>query len=174
MHTKTHKPHHQQFNLTWHQINTLLCIIKLLPTNFIKVPNTIWRWDQVQGCYFVIIRWGLFVEGMLFIVWFTSEFLFCLRSSQLKTRARFLHRSCMDQAKTSYPLVLWIRASRQNVVLVGLLIIPAQSDQEVWILDFQKGGVNLIHYPKSRHSMSVVKWLVIFPCSLRAIQAKIL
>ena len=53
--------------------NTLLCIIKCLPTNVIKGPITIWRWDQVQGCNFIIIRWGLIVEGRIFIIWFTND-----------------------------------------------------------------------------------------------------
>ena len=35
--------------------NNLLCILKYLPTNVIKSPSTIWRWDQVQGCDFIII-----------------------------------------------------------------------------------------------------------------------
>ena len=48
--------------------NTLLFMIKCLPTNFIKVPSTIWRWYQVQGYEFVIIRLGLFIEFMIFMV----------------------------------------------------------------------------------------------------------
>ena len=36
--------------------NTLVFIIKCLITNVIEEPSTIWRWDQVQGCDFIIIR----------------------------------------------------------------------------------------------------------------------
>ena len=41
-------------------------------------------------------------------------------------------------------------------MVVGLLIIQSQAYQEVLILDNQKGGVNLLHCPKSRHSILVV------------------
>ena len=71
--------------------NILLCIIKFLPTNFIKSHITIWRWDQFQGYDFIIIRLGSFVEGMLFLIWFTSECLCCskpifeIKSTEYKT-----------------------------------------------------------------------------------------
>ena len=51
----------------------------------------------------------------------------------------------------SYPLVLWLQVPRQNVVVVGFLLVPPQADQEVLILDHQKGEVNLRHCPKSIH-----------------------
>ena len=43
-------------NICFVNQNILLFIIKCLPTNVIKVPRTIWRCYQVQGCVFVIIR----------------------------------------------------------------------------------------------------------------------
>ena len=36
--------------------NNLLFIIKYLPTNVIKSPSIIWRWDEVQGYNLIIIR----------------------------------------------------------------------------------------------------------------------
>ena len=40
--------------------------------------------------------------------------------------------------------------------MVGLLLIPEQTDQDVLILDHQKGEVNLRHYQKSRQGMLFV------------------
>ena len=49
-----------------------------------------------------------------------------------------------------------MQAPYQKAVVVGLLIIPAQADQEFLSLDHQKGGFILRHCPKSRESMLVV------------------
>ena len=40
--------------------------------------------------------------------------------------------------------------------MVGSLLIPAQSDQEVLSLDHKKGEVNLQHFQKSRQRMLVM------------------
>ena len=53
--TKTTSIQHV-LNICFDNQNTLLFIIKILPTNVIKVPITIWRWDQVQGFDLIIIR----------------------------------------------------------------------------------------------------------------------
>ena len=62
----------------------------------------------------------------------------------------------MDQAKKSYPLVLWPKAPHQKVTVVGLLFIPEKADHGVLSLDHKKGEVNLRHCPKSTHNMLVV------------------
>ena len=58
--------------------------------------------------------------------------------------------------KKSYPLVLWLQAPHQKLVVVGLLIIPEQAYQEVLISDHQQGEVNLRNFLKSRQIMLVV------------------
>ena len=50
--------------------------------------------------------------------------------------------------KKSYSLVLWMQAPRQKEAVVSSLLIPTQADQEIFILDHQKGEVNLRHYLK--------------------------
>ena len=78
-----------------------------------------------------------------------------LRSRPPKTRPRFLHLCCIDQAKTSYHLVLWLQAPHKNSAVASLLLIPTQADQEVLSLDHHKWEVNLKYSPKSRQSMLV-------------------
>ena len=43
----------------------------------------------------------------------------------------------------SYPLVIWMQAPYQKLVVVVLLIITAQADQEVLSLDHQYRGLGL-------------------------------
>ena len=49
-----------------------------------------------------------------------------------------------------------MQAPRIKSAVVGLLIILAQADPEVFSLDHKKGEVNLRHFPKLRQSMLVV------------------
>ena len=78
----------------------------------------------------------------------------------------------MDEGKISYPLVLWLQVPCQKSVVVLSMLILAQADQVVLSLNNQLEGMNLRHCHKSRLSMLVAQWLVIFPCHLMARQAK--